>query len=227
MREDVPVAGIAAWPATPAEARALQERLRPRVETVDRLGGVCVVAGADVHYDARRGLARAAVVALEAETLAPREQAVVERRIDFPYVPGLLAFREAPAVLAALQRLAAMPDLLLVDGHGTAHPRGFGLACHLGVLADLPTIGVAKSCLVGDWAEPARERGARAPLLHRGAEVGAVLRTRTGVRPVFVSIGHRVSLATAVDWTLACARRFRLPEPVRLADRLSRAGPAG
>lgn len=212
------------WPTTPAEARALQERLRPLVESADRMGPVRTVAGADAHYDEGRDLARGAVVVLDAEDMSVRGHGLAERRIRFPYVTGLLAFREAPAVLAAVGKLSEPPDLLLVDGHGLAHPRGFGLACHVGIAAGLPTIGVGKTRLIGEAPEPGAERGSTAPLLLRGVEIGRVVRTRADVRPVFVSVGHRVSLASAVAWTLACARRTRLPEPLRLADRLCRRG---
>jgi deoxyribonuclease V len=147
------------------------------------------------------------------------------RPLAFPYVPGLLSFREAPAIIDALQQLSEKPDLLLVDGQGLAHPRRFGLACHLGVLADLPTIGVAKSRLVGAYEEPGTERGAWTPLIDGCETIGAVLRTRRAVRPVFVSIGHRICLQTAIDLVLRCTGHFRLPEPIRAADRLSRQHP--
>jgi len=209
------------WPGDVAAARRLQERLRARVVTEDRLEGSGRVAGVDVHYDRRRRLTFAAAVRLAADgTLAA--SALAARPTRFPYVPGYLAFREAPAALEALTVLGEV-ELLFVDGHGLAHPRRFGIACHLGVLLDRPTVGVAKTRLVGRYAEPAAEAGSWTPLEHRGEVVGAVVRTRTGVRPVFVSVGHRLSLATAVRLTLAFARGFRLPEPTRLADRLSRA----
>ena len=140
-------------------------------------------------------------------------------------MPGLLSFREAPAILEVLCQLSEKPDLLLVDGHGLAHPRRFGLACHLGVLSDMPAIGVAKSPLVGTFEEPAIERGAWAPLVDRSETIGAVLRTQRAVRPVFVSVGHRISLKTAIELVLRCASRFRLPEPIRSADALSRQHP--
>ncbi len=213
------------WPKTPAEARALQEDLRNRVIAEDRLGPVRLLAGVDAGYDLRRGMTRAVAVSMEADGLVLRHAVRAERPTDFPYVPGLLSFREAPAILAALDRLPERPDLLLVDGQGRAHPRRFGLACHLGVLADLPTIGVAKSRLVGTHDEPGEARGARSPLLHKGEMIGVVLRTRARVRPVFVSVGHRISLETAVELVLAAAPRYRLPEPIREADRLTRAAP--
>lgn len=214
----MPAAGRSRKPAVEAEVP------RTPAEAADRLGPVRRVAGADAHYDPDSGRVRAAVVVCDARTLAPCAHATAERPIAFPYVPGLLAVREGPAVLAALAELDMPPDLLLADGHGLAHPRGFGLACWLGLAADLPTVGVGKRRLAGAYAPPARERGASTPLVHAGREVGRAVRTRTGVRPVFVSVGHRVSLATAMAWTLACAPRFRLPEPLRLADRLARRG---
>jgi len=155
------------------------------------------------------------------------ESALIRRPISFPYVPGLLSFREAPAILEILSRLSEKPDLLLVDGAGLAHPRRFGLACHLGVLSDLPAIGVAKARLVGTYQEPGIARGAWSTLVGGGEVIGAVLRTQRAVRPVFVSIGHRISLKTAIDLVLRSAVQARLPEPIRAADKLSRQHPAG
>ncbi len=210
------------WPATAAEAIALQRELAPRVETVDRLGEVRTIAGIDVAFPGGGALTRAAIVVLSYPDLAVIETRVIEEPTRFPYVPGLLSFREAPAGLAALARLSATPDLLMVDGHGIAHPRRLGIACHLGLLAGLPAIGVAKSRLCGRHDEPGEEKGARMPLTDGDAVLGAVLRTRVRVRPVYVSSGHRVGLETAVGLVLACAPRFRLPEPTRLADKLSK-----
>lgn len=210
------------WSVTPAEARAIQERLKPRVEAADRLPEVRLVAGVDAHYDASGRATFAAVAVMRLPGLELEDRATARRSTTFPYVPGLLSFREAPAILDALERLGAAPDLLLVDGQGLAHPRRFGIACHVGVLADLPAIGVAKSRLVGAHEEPGKERGDRAPLRHRGEVVGVVVRTRANTRPLYVSIGHRISLETAVDYVLRCSLRFRLPEPIREADRLSR-----
>lgn len=217
-QEAIPVS----WPETPAEARAEQARLAPLVIREDRLDDVRRVAGLDVHYDAARGLAFAAAVLVDASSLELEASALACAPLCFPYLPGLLSFREAPAGLAALALLDPRPDLLLVDGQGLAHPRRFGLACHIGLLADLPTIGVAKSRLVGEHGELPPGAGARVPLLDRGETIGAVVRTRDRVRPLFVSIGHRVSLETAVRWTLRLRAGRRLPEPTRLADRLSR-----
>lgn len=210
------------WPATAAEAIVLQKELAPKVETVDRLSEVRTIAGIDVAFPGGGDITRAAVAVLSYPDLAVIETRVVEEPTRFPYVPGLLSFREAPAVLAALAKLSATPDLLMVDGHGIAHPRRLGIACHLGLLAGLPAIGVAKSRLCGRHDEPGEEKGARAPLTDGGAVLGAVLRSRARVRPVYVSSGHRVGLETAVGLVLACAPRFRLPEPTRLADKLSK-----
>lgn len=211
------------WPAGPAEARALQERLAPRIERADRLGPVRRVAGLDLHYAPKRGLAFAAAVLLDAASLELLASAQACAPLSFPYVPGLLSFREAPAGLAALALLEPRPDLLLVDGQGLAHPRRMGLACHIGLLADLPTIGVAKSRLLGEHAPLPEAPDAVVPLLDRGETVGLVLRPRAGRRPLWISIGHRVGLETALHWVRATSRGRRLPEPVRLADRLSRA----
>ncbi len=211
------------WPTDPREARALQEALRGRVIREDRSGEPRQVAGIDLAYTRHRDLTWAAVARLSLPGLELEESVLAARPTRFPYVPGLLSFRETPAVLEALPLLACAPDLLMVDGHGYAHPRRFGIACHIGVLTGLPTVGVAKSRLVGRHGEPGPERGDRVPLLDGGEVIGMVLRTRRGVKPVYVSVGHRVSLERAVDLVLACGRGFRLPEPIRIADRLSRA----
>jgi deoxyribonuclease V len=211
-------------PRTLAEARKLQEELRDQVVREDRLEEVSLVAGIDVHHDPRTGVSRAAVVVLRIQDLSFEAWAAASRRTETPYVPGFLSLREAPVALEALAQLTSPPDLLLVDGHGLAHPRRFGLACHLGVTADIPTIGVAKSRFVGEYEEPGAERGLWSPLVDRGEIVGAALRTRGGVKPVFVSTGHRVSLETALTHVTHCAPRYRLPEPIRLADQLSYKG---
>lgn len=199
------------------EVLAWQRRLRSWVEASDQLGAVRRVAGADVAYDGNDATIHAAVVVLDAATLAPVETATVLARAEFPYLSGFLSLREAPPLVEAASRLRQKPDLLLVDGHGRAHPRGFGIACHLGLLLDVPTIGVAKSRLVGGFQPPGRARGSTSPLLHRGKQVGEVLRTRDGVAPVFVSVGHRISLETSKKWVLACGAGYRIPEPVRRA----------
>lgn len=209
------------WNPSPTEATAIQQRLRDRVIAEDTLGSVRSVAGIDVGFEGGGKVARAAVVVLSFPGLEVLEQILARRTSSFPYIPGLLSFREIPAVLDAFDRLRLSPDLILCDGQGLAHPRRFGLACHLGVLTDLPTIGVAKTRLVGTYTEPGLKRGAWAPLWDDGSAIGAVLRTRTHVKPLFVSIGHRVGLDTAIGYVLACSPRFRLPETTRRAHRLA------
>lgn len=209
------------WPATAAEAIALQRKLRERVIIVDQLGMVRSVAGLDVGPEGDGSVMRAAVAVLSFPDLKTADQVVARRPASFPYIPGLLSFREIPALLDALARLGVLPDLLLCDGQGLAHPRRFGLACHLGVLTGIPSIGVAKSLLVGEHGPLPHARGSWRPLVHKGEMVGAALRTRAGVAPVYVSIGHKVSLATAIDYVLACAPNYRLPETTRAAHRLA------
>jgi deoxyribonuclease V len=216
------VPSLNGWPSNVTAARAVQERLRERVVTEDRLGRVRTVAGIDVGFERHGRTARAAAVVLDFPALTLREQVVARTATRFPYVPGFLSFREIPALLAALKKLHTTPDLVLCDGQGYAHPRRFGLACHLGVLLDIPTIGVAKSRLIGEpRGKLAEAKGSHVPLVDSGEVIGAVLRTRTGVRPLYISIGHRISLATAVDYVLACCPRYRLPETTRLADQLA------
>jgi deoxyribonuclease V len=209
------------WDVTPARARSIQEQLRGELVARDDLTSVQTVAGLDVGFEEGGNVTRAAVVVLRFPDLAPLDRALTKRVTSFPYVPGLLSFREIPAILDALDQLKVAPDLLLCDGQGYAHPRRFGLACHLGVLTGVPSIGVAKSRLVGEHGALAPYKGARTWLWHRGEIVGALLRTRTGVRPLYVSVGHRISLGTALDYVLACTTRFRLPETTRHAHRLA------
>lgn len=210
-------------PADVAEALRVQEELRSRVDLVGPgPTAPATVAGLDVAYADSGDRLAAAVTVLDAATLAVVDEAVDVGRPAFDYVPGLFAFRELPALLAALERLTVRPDLLVCDGHGLAHPRRFGLACHLGLVTGLPAIGVGKTPLVGVWDEPAPQRGAWTPLRDGGEVVGRVLRTRDGVKPVFVSVGHRMSLDNAVDRVLALTPRYRLPETTRTADHLCR-----
>ncbi|MFC9692457.1 deoxyribonuclease V [Kribbella sp. NPDC056951] len=209
------------WPTSAAEAIAVQHELRDQVDRTDDGRPPRYAAGLDVAYDCDR--LAAAIVVLDFETLAEVDRAVVLGRTAFPYVPGLFAFREVPGLLSALEQLSTTPDLLVCDGQGLAHPRRFGLASHLGVLTGIPSIGVAKTAFVGTHAEPGAARGATAELMLDDEVVGAVVRTQERVKPVYVSIGHRVSLATAVRHTLHLAPRYRLPETTRAADRLCRA----
>ncbi|MGE5625343.1 MAG: deoxyribonuclease V [Bacillota bacterium] len=208
---------------TTAEARAKQESLRGRVLREGGLPPSTVhrVAGVDCAFPEGGRVTRAAVAVLSWPGLELLEKAAAERPTDFPYIPGLLSFREVPALLMALSKLKTSPDLLLCDGQGYAHPRGFGLACHLGVETGLPSIGAAKSRLIGEHRTPGKAAGSRVPLLYKGETVGAVLRTKNGVKPLYVSCGHRVSLDTAVEWVLRCCRGYRLPETTRWADGLA------
>jgi len=211
------------WDVSPARAAEIQRRLAPRVRLEVPRAPLRLVAGLDAAFAPDDRTVTGAVVLWDTRTLAVVERHVVVRGLSFPYVPGLLSFREAPVLLAALRQLRATPDALLCDGHGYAHPRRFGLACHVGLIAGLPAVGCAKTLLCGEHAEPGRSRGSCALLTIEGQEVGAVLRTRDGVRPVYVSPGHRVDVVSATRLVLECAVRFRLPEPTRLADILVRA----
>lgn len=214
----------AGWPATEEEARAVQDELRARV-VLDEPGpppGTGHVTGVDVAYDDERDVVAAAAVVLDAATLDVVAETTAVGRISFPYVPGLLAFREIPTVLAALDALPCPPGLVVCDGYGLAHPRRFGLASHLGVLTGLPTIGVAKNPFTFAHDEPGTPRGSSTPLRAGTEEVGRALRTRENVKPVFVSVGHRVSLDNACAHTLALTPEYRLPETTRRADALCR-----
>ena len=207
------------WEVSPRRAAVIQRELAERVERQIPTGfDLLVVAGLDVAFPKGGEECVAAAVAWSVRERRVVEERVVRRPLTFPYVPGLLSFREAPAMLAALSEVRTPVDALLCDGHGLAHPRRFGLACHLGVLTGIPAVGCAKSILVGEHSEIGPARGSKVPLEHRGERVGTVLRTRDRVRPVFVSIGHRVDLTAAETLILACAIGFRLPEPIRRAD---------
>ncbi|XRQ03577.1 endonuclease V [Actinomadura welshii] len=215
------------WPSSPEEAEAVQDRLRPLLELgAPGPAAPRTVAGLDVAYAGDGGgtgaRLAAAVVVLDGTTLEVVEESTAVGTAAFPYVPGLFAFRELPTLLDALRGLETVPDLLVCDGFGVAHPRRFGLACHLGVLTGLPAIGVGKTAFVGAYEEPGRRRGDATPLLDGGEVVGRVLRTRDGVKPVFVSVGHRTDLDTACRNVLDLAPEYRLPETTRKADRLSR-----
>ncbi|MBB4636398.1 deoxyribonuclease V [Longimicrobium terrae] len=205
------------WEMTVAEARTVQQELRERLIAHPPAGfAPRWIAGADVSMERFSHFGHAALVVLDAQTLAVAETATAEEELRFPYVPGYLSFRELPPLHACWERLAAKPDLVVFDGQGYAHPRRFGLACHGGVLWDVPTIGCAKTLLVGEHGELGMERGDTAPLIHKDEVVGMAVRTRDGTKPVYVSAGHRMDLATAVEWVLRLSR-FRLPETTRHA----------
>ncbi|HCA84484.1 MAG TPA: endonuclease V [Streptomyces sp.] len=210
---------------TEAEAVAEQQRLRRLVDTTGpgpAPGSPGTIAGVDVAYDGTTGRLAAAAVVLDAESLEVVGEATAVGRTSFPYVPGLLAFRELPHVLEALERLSAPPGLVVCDGYGLAHPRRMGLATHLGVLTGLPSFGVAKTPFGFDFEQPGPERGAWTPLLDGDEVVGRAVRTREGVKPVFVSVGHGIGLEYACAHTLRLARGYRLPETTRHADGLCR-----
>jgi deoxyribonuclease V len=215
------VTALHPWDLSPREAAALQRELAACVKRDGNLADadVHLIAGSDVAFDKPNGRAVGAVVVIAWPSLEVIEHVTVETPVTFPYVPGLLSFRETPVLIPAFERLTRAPDLLMVDGHGYAHPRRFGFACHLGLLLDLPTIGVAKSRLIGEAGVVAGPRGARADLTDGAEVVGSMVRTRQGVRSVYVSVGHRISLTSAERWVVACASRYRVPEPTRLADR--------
>jgi len=206
------------WNLAPREAMRLQESLRERVELKDQFGEIRYVAGADMAFDPETEVAFAGVIVYRFPGLEEVERRMARRKLRFPYVPGLLSFRECPVLLAAFARLRTEPDLILIDGHGRAHPRRFGIACHIGILFDKPTIGCAKSRLVGEHQEPDERAGATAPLMLEGERIGVVLRTRDDVRPIYVTTGHRVSLDSAVGLVKQCLDGFRIPKPTREAD---------
>ena len=214
------------WNLTPPEAIALQQKLRQEIVTTDQLEEVHQVAGVDVGFEEAGAITRAAVSVLSFPELKLVEQRVARLPTSFPYVPGLLSFREVPAVLEALAKLKALPDLLLCDGQGTAHPRRFGIACHIGLLINRPAIGVGKSRLVGTHLDVPDRRGAWVPLTHKGEIIGRALRTRAGTKPLYISPGHRISLETAVDYVMRCTTKYRLPETTRYAHRLASETPA-
>ncbi|MFZ0213694.1 MAG: deoxyribonuclease V [Candidatus Acidiferrales bacterium] len=207
------------WRVTPREAVQIQLRLRERVELTDRLPRIRIVAGADLAFDRARNRAIAGAVVYRFPEMQEIERAWVKAPLTFPYVPGLLSFREMPALLKLFARVRNAPDLIFYDGHGYAHPRRFGIACHLGLLLDRPTIGCAKSILVGTHADPPNRVGSWTPLLDGEEILGAALRTRENVRPIYVTQGHRISLKSAIEFVVAVLDGYRIPRPTRDADR--------
>jgi deoxyribonuclease V len=213
---------FAEWDGNTAAARDLQRQLAQKVVLDDDFGPLKTVAGVDVGFEDGGKITRAAAVLLDGETLQPLNEVVARLPTCMPYIPGLLSFRELPAVLRALEALGETPDLILSDGHGIAHPRGLGIAAHLGVITGLPTIGVAKTILTGEHGVLGERRGDWVDLLDKtGRIIGTVLRSKEKVRPLFISPGNRVSLASAPELVMRYVTRYRLPEPTRLADRLA------
>ena len=211
------VESLHSWQVSIAEAFEIQRKLAAQVSKKSEVITPRFIAGLDISAGKGEGMATSAVVVLEYPELREVETKVVRGRLDFPYIPGLLSFRESPLTLAACQKLTVTPDLILVDGQGIAHPRRLGLASHLGLLLNTPTIGCAKSLLCGSHGTPAAEPGSYTEIRDRGEIVGAALRTKLGVKPIYVSIGHKVDLNTAIYWVINCCRGYRLPEPTRLA----------
>ena len=212
------------WDVTPKEAIAIQQQLRGEVKLIgpyDRDHPPETVAGVDVGFEEENTITRAAVVVLDFPSLEPVAQAIFRESTRFPYVPGLLSFREIPAVLGAMEKLKHLPDLLLCDGQGIAHPRRLGIASHLGLLTGLPAIGVGKSRLIGCFEEPGEEKGSWSPLMDKEEVIGAVVRTRSRIKPLYISPGHRIDLASAIHFVLACTKRYKLPETTREAHKLA------
>ncbi len=209
------------WATTIEEAIAIQLELRSQVITENLLDTVNYVAGVDVGFEDNYAISKAAVAVLSFPELQLVETAIAKIPTTFPYIPGFLSFREIPAILKALEQIKTTPDLILCDGQGLAHPRRFGIACHLGVILDISTIGAAKSLLVGQYEELAPDRGNWQPLIHREEAVGAIVRTRSNVKPMYVSVGHKLSLKGAIDYVLQCTTKYRLPETTRWADKLA------
>jgi deoxyribonuclease V len=205
------------WRVNPAQAMQIQKELAARVSRVGAIAGPRFIAGVDISVDRWAKTGTGAVVVLGYPGLGLVEARVVTDRVEFPYIPGLLSFRESPLIIKACEGLTVTPDLVFVDGQGYAHPRRMGIASHLGLLLNIPTIGCAKSRLIGSYQEPGNAAGSFTDLLDNGEVIGAALRTRDNVSPLFISIGHQISLPSAIDWVMACCRGYRIPEPTRLA----------
>lgn len=214
------------WPTNAQDAIAIQKELKSNVKIYNDFDKIKYIAGIDCSYDIRSKLSFAIIVIMTIENLTPIEIIRAELPTTFPYVPGLLSFREIPVILSAFTQLKIKPDLLMVDGHGIAHPRRLGIAAHLGVLLDIPSIGVAKSRLTGQYKEPDLTKGSQSELIDKGVIIGTVLRSRDKVKPLFISPGHRVSQEKTVELVLQCLIKYRLPEPTRIADKISKNKPS-
>jgi len=215
--KDVKIHRLHTWQISTAQAKQIQMELASRVSRKSVAIKPRFIAGVDISAPDAKGIARAAAVILNYPELEVIEVRTAEDKLNLPYIPGLLSFREAPLVLAACQKLSTDPDIILVDGQGIAHPRRFGIASHIGLLLNTPTIGCAKSRLCGNHAPVNAEAGAYAELTDKGEIIGVAMRTKTGVNPIYVSIGHKIDLPTAIHWVIKCCRNKRLPEPCRLA----------
>ncbi|MDF7826291.1 deoxyribonuclease V [Pontiellaceae bacterium B12227] len=210
-----------AWDVSPKEAVKIQRALQDHVRLEDDFGEIKTVAGVDVGFEKNNTITRAAIVVLDFQTLEVLESAVAHHPTSFPYIPGLLSFREVPCVLEAMLKLSAQPDLLLCDGQGIAHPRRFGIAAHLGLLLDIPAVGVGKSRLCGTHDEVPETKGSFVPLMDKDEQIGVVLRTRANVKPLYISPGHRVSIETAPKLVMKCITKYKLPETTRHAHKLA------
>jgi deoxyribonuclease V len=210
------------WPTNAKEAIIIQQELRNKVQIYDDFTKIEYIAGIDCSYDIKSNLSFAIIVIMKLNELIPLEVVRAELPTSFPYVPGLLSFREIPVILNAFKQLNIYPDLLMVDGHGIAHPRRLGIAAHLGVLLDTPSIGVAKSKLTGQYQEPHLTKGSRSELTDKEVKIGTVLRTKDKVKSLFISPGHRIGQESAVELVLHCLTKYRLPEPTRIADKISK-----
>ena len=215
--QDMRVQALHEWGVSVARAREIQLSLAKKVVTESEVIDPCLVAGIDISAPDAQGVATGAVVVLRYPELGIVEVEVAQSKVTLPYIPGLLSFRESPLILAACEKLCNIPDLILIDGQGIAHPRRLGLASHLGLFLDLSTIGCAKSILCGQHRPVGEEAGSHAELLDNGELIGAALRTKSGVKPIYVSVGHKIDLASALQWVINCCRGYRLPEPTRLA----------
>jgi deoxyribonuclease V len=199
------------------EAGKIQDRLKTAVELANRLGPVRTVGAMDISYNRFSNRAVGVLLTFQFPDLVPLESVYSVGEMRFPYVPGFLAFREGPILLSAFEKVRTPPDLILFDGHGYAHPKRFGIACHLGVLLDVPSIGCAKSVLVGEYRKPGQKKGSRSDLTDAGEKIGTVYRSQTGIKPIFISPGHRIDFVESVNWVTKCLGRYRIPEPIRQA----------
>lgn len=209
-------------PTSVNEATEIQNKLKFAIKIEDEFKEINIIGGVDVGYDIKNNLAHSSIVIMDIKDLKPIESVQIFLPNNFPYIPGLLSFREIPAILKALSQIKTSPDLLMVDGQGIAHPRKMGIATHLGLILDLPSIGIAKSLLAGNFSMPGLKKGEISPLLIKKEQIGVVLRSKDNVKPLFISPGHKISIKTSLEITLKCLTKYRLPEPTRLADKFSK-----